>query len=267
MKLSKFDRFKSHLTLVLSLVAILSSIFFYRLFREINVEYQLNLVDQSSIVIVSTKPIKQVPLPQYFSSIQPISPAKELARIKTQFPDIDFSKIKLPYFYKLKLKGIASPRSLEAFKEWLLRYPYIKRVLTFTTTQQKIYNLLTIIDYLSTAFMWFSIILGIMLIVKQLEVWKLLHSEQMYVMELFGAPLWLRGSSLFKISLLDSLIALGIVAIEAIVVLTSPLIQGLKEQLQISLQFHLLGELAFLGFVALVVAICSTIVVIRSGIK
>jgi len=267
MKLNKWDRFKSHFTLVLSLVTILSSIFFYRLFREVNVEYQLSLVDQSSIVVVSTQPIKKVPLPQYFNQIEPINPEKELNRIKSRFPDIDFSKVQLPYFYRLHLKGIPSPQTLQAFKNWLLKLPYIKRVLTFSNSQQKVYNLLIILDYLSTFFMWLSIILGILLIIKQLEVWKLLHFEQMYVMELFGAPIWIRGNSLFKIALLDSVIAITLVGIEGIVVLNSTLIGSLKNQLQIVLDFNLFGEMAFLALIALIVAILSTIIVIRSGIK
>ena len=55
-----------------------------------------------------------------------------------------------------------------------------------------------------------STIIGFMLIIKQLEVWKLEHNERMYIMELFGAPFWFRGLALFKIAIIDSIISINI---------------------------------------------------------
>jgi cell division transport system permease protein len=261
----KSDSFFSHFTLIFSLVAILGSLFFYQFFREVNLEYQLNLVSQSTMVVVTEKPLKKVPMPQYFQSMEPISPSQQLERVKSQFKGIDFSKVHLPYFYRLHLKGIPTPRALLYLKKKLLENPNIKRVLTFSTTQEKIYNLLMIINYISTAFMWSSLILGFMLIVKQLEVWKLRHAEQIYIMDLFGAPFWFKGATIFKIAFIDSFIALIIVAVGTFFILNSPLIETIRRQLGITLHFSWLGEIAFLALVGIFISLATTLIVIRSS--
>ncbi|MEO1941484.1 MAG: hypothetical protein ABGW77_01165 [Campylobacterales bacterium] len=259
----KSETIFSHLTLIFSLVAILGSLFFYQFFQQVNLEYQKELVDRSSVVVVSDAPIKEPPLPQYISAVIPIDPAPQIERIKEEFKGIDFSKIHLPYFYRLKIKGLASPRFLEYLKEQLMKNPHIKRVLTFTSTQEKIFNLITIIHYISKAFMWSSLILGFMLIVKQLEVWKLRHGEQIYIMELFGAPFWLKGATIFRIAFVDTFIAIGIVGIGSILLLNSTPIQMLKEQMGIQLHFSVVGEMAFLILVGLLISLSSTLIVIR----
>jgi cell division transport system permease protein len=40
-----------------------------------------------------------------------------------------------------------------------------------------------------------------------MEIWKYAHKERMRVMEIFGAPLMLRSGVLFKVALMDAIVA------------------------------------------------------------
>lgn len=56
-------------------------------------------------------------------------------------------------------------------------------------------------------------VVSLLLIIKQMEIWKFTHIQRMQVMEIFGAPLMLRSGVLFKVALIDALIATVITSI------------------------------------------------------
>jgi cell division transport system permease protein len=47
----------------------------------------------------------------------------------------------------------------------------------------------------------------ILLIFKELRIWQFKHNERMSIMSLFGAPTWLRSAVLFRLAIVDALIA------------------------------------------------------------
>jgi cell division transport system permease protein len=197
---------RSHITLILALISILFSIFLFINFSNILKSYKIHLINNYSIVIVSEKPIESIDIPQ-IEKIEPINIDNYINKLKENFKNIDFSKIQFPHFYAIKLKNFPSPSELNEIEDYLKSLPYIKRVLTYRSTQTKIYNLLKLLKLVSNTFMIIVGALGFLLIVKQLEVWKFEHSERMYIMELFGAPFWFKGAALFKIAFIDSIIA------------------------------------------------------------
>ena len=46
-----------------------------------------------------------------------------------------------------------------------------------------------------------------LLIFKELRIWQFKHSERMNIMGLFGAPVWLRSAVLFRLAIVDAIIA------------------------------------------------------------
>ena len=46
-----------------------------------------------------------------------------------------------------------------------------------------------------------------LLIFKELRIWQFKHSERMSIMGLFGAPVWLRSAVLFRLAIVDAIIA------------------------------------------------------------
>jgi len=102
---------KSHFALIAALISILISIFLFRLFNDILYRYQQNILNNYSIVIVSEKKIERLDLKE-IDSIEKIDISKQLNYMKSKFKNIDLSAIKMPYFYKLKLKTMPSPKRL-----------------------------------------------------------------------------------------------------------------------------------------------------------
>ena len=252
---------KSHLTLVLSLIAILLSIFLFRIFSQIMNLYQKNIVNNYSIVIVSTKPITSLNISE-ISSINPININSEIKRLKEKYKNIDFSNLKIPFFYKLKLKNFPSPTKLQEIQKQLKNYTFIKKIMTKSSSQTKIYNLLMLLKTTTKIFMFLIAILGFLLIIKQLEVWKLLHYERMYIMELFGAPVWFKGAALFKIAFLDSIISL-ILTIGLIFLITnSALFNNIINELNINFQLNYFNEIILLLITSFLISFISSIIVV-----
>jgi len=252
---------KSHLTLVLSLIAILLSIFLFRIFSQIMNLYQKNIVNNYSIVIVSTKPITSLNISE-ISSINPININSEIKRLKEKYKNIDFSNLKIPFFYKLKLKNFPSPTKLQEIQKQLKNYTFIKKIMTKSSSQTKIYNLLMLLKTTTKIFMFLIAILGFLLIIKQLEVWKLLHYERMYIMELFGAPVWFKGAALFKIAFLDSIISL-ILTIGLIFLITnSALFNNIINELNINFQLNYFNQIILLLITSFLISFISSVIVV-----
>ena len=252
---------KSHLTLILALIAIMLSIFLFRTFSQIMNLYQKNILDNYSIVIVSTKPLTSLNIKD-IASINPININSEIKKLKSKYKNIDFSNLNIPFFYKLKLKTLPSPDELQQIKNRLKDYDFIKKIMTKSSSQTKIYNLLMLLKTTSKIFMFLIAVLGFLLILKQLEVWKLLHTERMYIMELFGAPFWFKGAALFKIAFTDSIISL-IFTIGIIFFITdSALFNSIINELNINFQVNYLNEIILLVIASFLISFISSLFVI-----
>ena len=250
---------KSHLTLILALISIMLSIFFYRSFNEILKKYKQSIIDNYSIVIVSSKKIEKLNIN---AKIIPIDISNQLKKLKKEYKNIDFSNITLPYFYKLKLNYLPSPNELENIKNNLKSLGYIKKIMTKSSTQTKIYNLLMLLEIVSKTFMGLILILGFLLIIKQLEVWKLVHSERMYIMELFGAPFWFKGAALFKIAFLDAFISVFVSVFLIYIITHLAIYIQIINDLNINFEINYFKEFLILFIVGIIISLFSTIFVI-----
>ncbi|AZV46223.1 hypothetical protein C3L23_02725 [Nautilia sp. PV-1] len=252
---------KSHFALILALVSILLSIFLFRLFNDILHQYQQNILNNYSIVVVSDKEITHLDIKD-IGKIEKIDISRQLNYMKRKFKNINLDEIKMPYFYRLKLKTLPSPKKLSDIEDTLKSYPYIKRVLTYRSSQTKIYNLLMLLKITSNVFMVIIAVLGFLLIIKQLEVWRLEHNERMYIMELFGAPFWFRGAALFKIAFIDSIIALIFTVAIIFYMENSIYFQAVMRDLNITSGLDLQKEILILLIVSLSISFISSIVVV-----
>ncbi len=258
---------KSHIILISSLVSILISIYLFKSFDFILNKYKKNILSNYSIVVVSDKPIDTLKL-SIIDKIEKIDISPEIESIKNRFKNLDLNNIKLPYFYKLTLKRLPSPSELNTIKESLMTFPYIKRVLTHKNTQQKIFTLLMILNMITKAFMIVVSILGFLLILKQLEVWKLEHQETMYIMELFGAPFWFRGAPLLKMSFIDSIISIIITALIIKFINSSDtFIQTLKELNITFSSLNIATEIFILSIISISITFISSTIVILGKSK
>jgi cell division transport system permease protein len=256
---------KNHLSLILALISILFSIEVYFIFNKIVTNYSQKIANNYNIIVVSNKPINNLKL-HNISKIEPINIENSLQNLKQNLQGFDIKKLKseLPYFYKLHFYKFLTPTEIEELTIQLKKIPFIKKIETFRANQNRIYNLLILTKTISIIFMNIILFISFLLILKQMEVWKLEHSERMYIMDLFGAPFLLKSGVLLRLAIIDSIISVIIIGIIITFISHSNLYQNILNQLGITININIIKDLALFLAISIVVSIISTIIVILS---
>ena len=204
--------FRNHLSLVIALVSILFSLQVFTIVDRAIDAYKENLAKNYSLVVVAQKRLNIPSLLNGNSLVQSVtelSPDTVIQKLNSGISkqNIELLKLTLPKFYKLKLKHYPSPRELEKLTKSLLRTQSIEKVETFSKTHDTTYKLLLLFKTVISVFAFTVIIVTLLLIFKELRIWQFKHNERMSIMGLFGAPVWLRSAVLFRLAIVDALIA------------------------------------------------------------
>jgi len=204
--------FKNHLSLVVALVSILFSLQVFTIVDRSIDAYKENLAKNYSLVIVSKKHLESQILIQsnkILSEVLEISPDNVIKKLNAGFSkkNIDLLKLTLPKFYKLKLKYYPTPNEIEKLTKSLLSNKSIIKVETFSQTHDTTYKLLLLFKTVISVLAFTIFVVTILLIFKELRIWQFKHNERMSIMGLFGAPVWLRSAVLFRLAIVDALIA------------------------------------------------------------
>ncbi|ADN08861.1 hypothetical protein [Sulfurimonas autotrophica] len=207
--------FKNHISLVIALVSILFSLQIFTIVDRSIDAYKENLAKNYSLVVVSQEILKNKKLLNkinILASVEQLSPDSVIKKLNTGISkkNIQLLKVTLPKFYKFKLKTYPTPAQLQKIKKQLLKYPYITKVETFSNTHDTTYKLLLLFKNVISVLAVSILLVTILLIFKELRIWQFKHNERMNIMGLFGAPVWLRSAVLFRLSIVDALIAFGI---------------------------------------------------------
>ena len=207
---------KNHLSFIIPLFAILFAVEFYLIVEKIIVNYEKSLSQDYSIVVVADKPLNLGTIKSRVPAVarsQEVNGSLIVERLKKEGFDVDFKTLELflPKFYKVYLSTYPSNEYLKKIKKELLSIDGVVRVETFAKVHERIYAFLRFLKNMSKFFLFIIFLISVMLIFKQIEIWHLEHSERMYIMALFGAPLWMRNAILIKLSFLDTIIATGLV--------------------------------------------------------
>lgn len=209
----KFMRsLKNHISLIIPLFAILFAVEFYFVIDAIIKDYESRLNRDYSIVVVANKELSlqeiKVREPD-IAQLQELNSTLVIERLKKSGVKVDFNELKnfLPKFYKVYLSSFPSSQKLAALRNKLLEIEGVKRVEAFTKVHEKIYRFLLFLKNISKLFLAIIFVTSVMLVFKQIEIWNLEHSERMYIMALFGAPLWMRNAILIKLSVIDTIIS------------------------------------------------------------
>jgi len=256
---------RNHIFLIFALVSILFSMEIYFLFNKIVKTYEEKIVKNYTVIVVSKKKLDNLKL-ENVSNIEQINITNSLKNLDSQLKsfNLDVNKIKntLPYFYKLHLKNFPTPNSLDKLEKTLLKNPDIKRVESFRQNQNQIYNLLLIIKLVAGIFMLIILFISMLLIIKQLEVWKFEHSQRMYIMELFGAPFWFRSAILIRLAVVDSIISIALIFGIIEYLLSSEMYQRLLYQLGINVDINIFYDLSLFFFISLAISIFASVSVV-----
>jgi len=204
--------FKNHLSLVIALLSILFSLQVFTIVERSIDAYKENLRDNYALVIVSQKRVdikslmKKNPI---IAKVEELSPDEVIKRLNSGISkkNIELLKLTLPKFYKLQLKEYPSPKELELLTKKLLKLETVSKVESFTKTHDTTYKMLLLFKTVVALFTFTVAIITILLIFKELRIWQFQHNERMSIMGLFGAPVWLRSAVLFRLAIVDAIIA------------------------------------------------------------
>jgi len=203
---------KNHISLVVALVSILFSIqVFIIVDRSINA-YKDNLANNYSVIVVSQLSIEDAKMKEInplIQSVSELSPDGVIKRLNTKMDvkNIELLKVALPKFYKLKLTHFPSPSDIEKLTSNLLKHRSITKVENFSNNHDNTFKLLLLFKDVITVFSISVLIVTILLILKELRIWQFMHNERMSIMGLFGAPIWLSAAVLFRLAIVDAVIA------------------------------------------------------------
>jgi len=257
---------KNHLSLIIPLFAIFFSIEFYMITDKIIKKYEVNLKEDYTIILVAKKELKEKDLEGYvdIAKLEEIDPKYMINRLKNENIDIDVNALKrfLPKFYKLYLNHFPSSYELNKIKKRLINLDSIQRIETFSKTHTKIFNLLLVLKQISKIFLLLIGIISFLLILKQIHVWHLEHRERMYIMELFGAPLWMRSGLLIRLAIVDTFISTLALIGAYYYILNSKIVKEFFEFININISLEkIIQDCFILGAAGLIITLFSVIYV------
>ncbi|WP_187648319.1 FtsX-like permease family protein [Nitrosophilus labii] len=263
---------KNHLSLIIPLFSIFFAIEFYVILDRVIKSYENNLRDDYTILLVANKDIKNEDVSSYvdLANLEIIDPKFMIDRLQKDDISIDIEELRtfLPKFYKVKLEHFPSSKELKSIKERLKRVDGVERVETFSKSHTKIYTLLIVLKQISKIFMGIIAIISFLLILKQIQVWYLEHKERMYIMELFGAPLWMRSGVLIRLAIIDTILSVVSVYGVFYYLLNSNILQNLIGEIYFSFDSsNLLNDSAILVVVGLFITLFSVIFVSIRQVK
>jgi len=203
---------KNHFSVIFPLLVLLFAFQFTRSLEVVVSDYESRMINEYSILVVAKNELDIQELQKShkeIASIEEVSSRVILDKIKDDISTQNLSllQLALPKFYTLKLTYFPSDKERAAFEAKLSKMETIERVETFAKTYNQIYQLLSIAKILAYIFAFLVGIIALLLMLKQMRIWVLEHQERMEIMTLFGAPFWMKSAVLYRLAIVDSLVA------------------------------------------------------------
>lgn len=207
---------KHHLSLILPLLALLFSLESMVLIQRAVEGYEVNLGKNYSIVIASKRALtleELKPRLKELELLQVIDPEGVLAGLKKELDPASLGAVKesLPRFYSLSLRTFPNQARLQAIESTLRQIEGVERVEAFAKSHDQIYRLLLLFKSSVRVFAALILVISLLLMIKQVEIWRFEHSERMEIMGYFGAPSWMRHGLLFRLAVVDSLLSVLVI--------------------------------------------------------
>ena len=260
--------FKNHLSLVIALLGILFSLQIFTIVERSIDAYKENLATNYALVVVAQKRLDVKSLQRanpIIDAVEELSPDSVIKRLNDGMSkkNVELLKVTLPKFYKLKLTHYPTPEELEELSKKLLRTQSIKKVESFTKTHDTTYKLLLLFKTVVSVFAFSVILVTVLLIFKELRIWQFQHNERMSIMGLFGAPVWLRSAVLFRLAIVDAIIAFLLAFVLFSYLATTEWVQKQFDSIGINVVFFdtLYDSLIMLG-VALAISILLAVFIV-----
>ena len=203
---------KYHISIILPLFLLLFSLESFFILNGVINNYEKKLSSEYSIVVVSKVPLDKKNIKKeikYFYSLKLSDTDNLINSLKSSMGDKNFQKLKnaLPLFYSIKLNNLPTEKELNDIKEKLLSYTGVEKVVTFKRSYSKFYNFLLFDKTLLMYFTVLVMIIVLLLIIKQAEVWIFEHKQKFEIMSILGAPFWMKSAMLYRVVIVDAIIS------------------------------------------------------------
>jgi len=203
---------KDHLMFILPLLAMLIGIEFVLIFNRITTAYEEKLKNDYAILVISKSELTTNYLKSISPKVEKVEAMDKQKIAKEVTKDVQEDKIKtilkeMPSFYRVYLTDYLSVKDLEEIANKLRKINGVLNVDIFGENYATRHSMFVLIKNSLNIFVAILSIVSLLLVIKQMEVWQLAHKKRMQIMEIFGAPLMLRSGVLFKMALIDAIIA------------------------------------------------------------
>lgn len=259
---------KNHFSLILALVAILTGYQLVVTLDRMIDAYEVKLGNDYSLVLASSKSLSLLEMQRatpMVSSLESVDPTAILVDLKKDLSPENYEllRLTLPKFYRVRLTRYPSDTELKGVVSSIQKNGSVIKIESFAKSQSKIFQLLTIVRTMILTFLGGIFVIGFLLMMKQMEVWKYQHSVRMMIMETFGAPLWLRSLVLYRLGFVDALISSVLVGALFAYLSWAPEAAALLAGIGLDgVVFDPLADSAMIFGIALAIAIASVTVVI-----
>ncbi|MBV5321431.1 MAG: cell division protein FtsX [Sulfuricurvum sp.] len=203
---------KNHISLIVALFTVLFSVQIYVAVDRTIDAYENRLKNDYSIIVVSNKSLTPVEFKAMDSIIErsePIATDQVLERLKGEMSpkNLELLKLTLPKFYRLYLSRFPTPAEISKLQNRLQKNSSIERVEGYAQTHDTVYKLMLLFKDVVQVFSIAIAAVTSLLILKEMRLWQFQHADRMSIMALFGAPVWLRSAVLFRLAIVDAIIA------------------------------------------------------------
>jgi len=209
---------KNHISLIIALFTVLFSVQIYFAVDRTIQAYETRLKNDYSIIVVANKQMQQAEFKAMHSIIErseQVSTEQVLERLKGEMSkkNLDLLKLTLPKFYRLYVNRYPTPGEIKELQRRLEKHASIDRVEGFAQSHDTIYKLLLLFKDVVQIFSVAIAAVTSLLILKEMRLWQFQHAERMQIMALFGAPVWLRSAVLFRLAIVDAIIATALLCL------------------------------------------------------
>lgn len=232
---------KNHLSLILALVVILSTLWTNYIMYLMVDKYEINLANNYVILTAFSEPANIEEMKASIPIIDRVVPINSTKIVNSYKNILNIKESKqllklLPHFYKLYLIKYPTPKEIKSIINKIKKLHNIVKVEGFNKTHNALYEMLLMIKKVISIFTIFLIIISFLILKKEVSLWKFEHMDRLNVMSLLGAGNWMRFSSLLKMTYIDTLIAILITSTIFLVVEYSEI----KERIFNLLDLHVL---------------------------
>jgi cell division transport system permease protein len=177
--------------------------------------------------------------------------------------NLDLLRITLPKFYRVYLNRFPTPEEITKLQKRLQSNAAIQRVEGYSQTHDTVYKLMLLFKDVVQIFSIAIAAVTSLLILKEMRLWQFQHADRMSIMALFGAPVWLRSAVLFRLAIVDAIIATIILCLAFFMIDQYGWMDVLLHTVGIDVQlFDFLGDSLRSLLIALGVSILLTLTIV-----